>query len=175
MPRRGRTRLRSAVGLLLLGPVLVGCTDPLSPAASLPPTSEAPSGATGVVTRLVDGDTLEVDGVRVRLIGIDTPESKRPGSPVECFALEASARTAALLPVGTGVRLVLDVERTDRYGRTLAYVYRQSDGLFVNAALVRDGYASVLTVPPNVAHADEFVALQREARASGRGLWSACT
>lgn len=175
MPHRGRARLGVVAHLLLLGLVIAGCTEPLSPDASVPPTSEMPSGTTGVVSRQVDGDTFEVDGVRIRLIGIDTPESKRPDSPVECFALEAAARTAALLPVGTGVRLVLDVEPTDRYGRTLAYVYRQSDGLFVNAALVRDGYASVLTVPPNVAHADEYAALQREAREAGRGLWSACT
>jgi micrococcal nuclease len=72
------------------------------------------------------------------------------------------------------VRLVYDVERNDRYGRTLAYVYDSQDGAFVNAALVRDGYASAYTYPPNVAHADEFVALQRDARDAGRGLWGAC-
>jgi nuclease-like protein len=72
------------------------------------------------------------------------------------------------------VRLVYDVEHLDRYGRTLAYVYRRSDGLFVNAAMVSDGFAQAYTYPPNVAHADEFVALQRAAREAGRGLWSAC-
>jgi micrococcal nuclease len=72
------------------------------------------------------------------------------------------------------VRLRTDVERRDRYGRLLAYVYRASDGLFVNAELVRRGFATVLTVPPNVAHAGQFLRLGRAARAAGRGLWSAC-
>ena len=87
---------------------------------------------------------------------------------------EASDHTAQLLAPATKIRLGYDVERRDRYGRTLAYVYRLADGLFVNAALVRDGYAQVATFPPNVTHSDEFVALQRQARGAGRGLWSAC-
>ena len=136
----------------------------------------APGAAT--VTHVVDGDTIRVRIAgreeRVRLVGIDTPESVKPGTPVQCFALAASARTKALLPEGTAVRLVRDVEERDRYGRLLAYVYRASDGLFVNLALVRDGYAVVLTVPPNVAHTEEFVAAAGEARDKGRGLWSRC-
>ena len=111
----------------------------------------------------------------MRLIGIDTPETKDPRRPVGCFGREASHHTSRLLRAGTKVRLAYDVERTDRYGRTLAYVYRSRDGLFVNAALVRDGYAYAYTYPPDVAHADELVALQREAREAGRGLWSACS
>lgn len=132
------------------------------------------AGVEGRVTRVVDGDTIVVDGVKVRLIGVDTPESRRPGSPVECFAFEATARTAALLPVGTRVRLVADVDPSDRYGRALAYVYRAGDGLFVNASLVEDGYATVLTVPPDVRFAETFLELERAARAASRGLWSAC-
>lgn len=124
---------------------------------------------------MVDGDTIVVQGgERVRLIGIDTPETKDPRRGVQCFGKEASRRTSSLLPSGTEVRLAYDVERFDRYDRALAYVYRSADGLFVNAALVRDGYASAYTYPPNVAHADEFVALQREAREADRGLWGAC-
>jgi micrococcal nuclease len=140
------------------------------------PAPSAPGSAT--VTRVVDGDTVRVRiGGReepVRLVGIDTPESVKPGTPVQCFALAASARTKALLPKGTAVRLVRDVEERDRYGRLLAYVYRTRDELFVNLALVREGYAVVLTVPPNVVHAEEFVAAAREAREKGRGLWSRC-
>lgn len=138
---------------------------PAAPAPKLPP------GDNGVVTRHTDGDTLRVDDVKVRLIGVDTPEVH---SGVECYGKAASARTAALLPIGTRVRLVYDVDRRDRYGRTLAYVYRIRDGLFVNAELVRTGFASTMTVPPNVAHAAEFVRLQRSARAAKRGLWSVC-
>jgi micrococcal nuclease len=134
-----------------------------------------PNGDTRTVERVVDGDTIVVDGgERVRFTGIDTPETVDPRRPVQCFGREASAHVNELLPEGTRVALVADVERTDRYGRTLAYVYRATDGLFVNAALVRSGYAQAYTVPPNVAHADEFVRLQREAREAGRGLWSAC-
>lgn len=133
----------------------------------------AASGELTSVTKHVDGDTLWVSGgVKVRFIGMDTPETSNGRR--DCFGAEASARTAELLPLGTEVRLVYDAGRHDRYGRTLAYVYRASDGLFVNASLVRDGYAQVMTVPPNVAHAEEFVALQREAREAGRGFWGAC-
>lgn len=127
------------------------------------------------VVRIVDGDTLVVTGgVRVRLIGIDTPESVDPRRPVECFGKEASAALGRLVPPGTPVRLAYDVERADRYGRTLAYLYRRSDGLFVNAALVEQGYAQPATYPPNVAHAEEFATRARQARAAGAGLWRAC-
>ena len=130
------------------------------------------------MARVVDGDTIRVRikgrEERVRLVGIDTPESVKPGTPVQCFALAASARTKALLPKGSAVRLVRDVEERDRYGRLLAYVYRARDDLFVNLALVREGYAVVLTVPPNVAHTGEFVAAAGDAREHGRGLWSRC-
>jgi micrococcal nuclease len=127
------------------------------------------------VTRVVDGDTVEVrlDGraEKVRLIGVDTPESVKPGTPVECFAKAASEETRHLVD-GRRVTLRFDAERRDRYGRLLAYVYR--DGLFVNAALVERGYARTLTIPPNVAHAALFARLARDARGAGRGLWSAC-
>jgi len=129
------------------------------------------------VLRVVDGDTIRVrlDGrtERVRYIGIDTPESVKPGTPVQCFAKRASAANAALV-AGHSVRLVGDVEHRDRYGRLLAYVYREPDGAFVNARLVRDGYARTLTIAPNVAHARELADLARAARRDRRGLWSAC-
>jgi micrococcal nuclease len=129
------------------------------------------------VLRVVDGDTIRVrlDGrtERVRYIGIDTPESVKPGTAVQCFAKRASAANAALV-AGRSVRLVADVEERDRYGRLLAYVYREPDGAFVNARLVRDGYARTLTIAPNVAHARELADLARAARREHRGLWSAC-
>jgi len=129
------------------------------------------------VTRVVDGDTIHVAaGGRdetVRYIGVDTPESVKPRTPVECFAKAASAANARLV-AGQAVRLEYDVERRDRFGRLLAYVYRRRDGAFVNAELVRRGYARTLTIPPNVRHAQRFSALAREAREQRRGLWRAC-
>jgi micrococcal nuclease len=131
----------------------------------------------GRVERVVDGDTVVVrmDGrdERVRYIGMDTPESVKPGTPVQCYA-EAAATENRRLVAGREVRLVPDAEAHDRYGRLLAYVYREPDGLFVNAELVRRGYARLLTIPPNVAHAAELRHLARRARAAGRGLWSRC-
>jgi micrococcal nuclease len=131
------------------------------------------------VERVVDGDTIEVDvdgrDERVRLIGIDTPESVKPESPVECFGPEASKFTESLLPEGTAIRLERDVEARDPFDRLLAYVYRVDDGLFVNLEIVRQGYAQPLTIPPNVAHADDFVDAARNAEADDVGLWAACT
>jgi micrococcal nuclease len=129
------------------------------------------------VVRVVDGDTIRVvqDGREepIRYIGVDTPETVKPGSPVECYGKAASRANRELVD-GERVRLVEDVESHDRYGRRLAYVYRARDGLFVNAELVRRGFATPATFPPNVAHADEFADLARGARQDRRGLWSAC-
>jgi micrococcal nuclease len=129
------------------------------------------------VVRVVDGDTIRVAlggrVERVRYIGIDTPESVKPDTPAQCFAHKAAAANARLV-AHRRVRLVLDVEPRDRFGRLLAYVYRLPDGLFVNAALVRGGYARTLTIPPNVRFAERFRALAVQARRAGRGLWSAC-
>jgi micrococcal nuclease len=135
-----------------------------------------PAGVDTTVTRVVDGDTIEVaGGERVRLIGVDTPETKDPSRPVGCYGKEASRFTSSLLPAGSSVRLVGDVEQRDRYGRLLAYVYRRSDALFVNAELLRRGFAQLLTIPPNVAHTDQFVAIAGQAREGAQGLWGACT
>lgn len=164
-----------ALLLLVLLPVLAGVS-----ACGLRGTAAAPAGPPGAaeVVRVVDGDTIVVrlgrDEETVRLLGIDTPESVDPRSPVECFGKEASARTGELLPPGTDVRLVRDVEARDRYDRLLAYVYRGDDDTFVNLALVEEGYADVLTYPPNVAHAADFVSAAGAARTEGRGLWQAC-
>ena len=136
------------------------------------PASEA------TVVRVVDGDTIVVrlgTGAeeRVRYIGIDTPESVKPNTPVQCFAKAASDANAALVD-GRRVRLVRDVSERDRYGRLLAYVYRAEDDLFVNEELVRRGFAHAATYPPDVRHAARFRAVEQQAREAGRGLWKAC-
>jgi micrococcal nuclease len=133
--------------------------------------------SSGRVVRVVDGDTVRIRFAHrtetVRYIGVDTPESVKPGTPVQCYAEAASAENRRLV-AGREVRLVPDAEARDRYGRLLAYVYREPDGLFVNAELVRRGYARLLTIPPNVAHEGQLRRLARRAKAAGRGLWSRC-
>jgi micrococcal nuclease len=145
-----------------------------TPAPDLTPGSNAEA----IIVRVVDGDTIRVkiEGrtERVRFIGIDTPETVKPNTPVQCFGREASARTKTLLPAGSVVHLVTDVETRDRYRRLLAYVYRDVDGAFVNLLLADEGYAVPYTYPPNVAHADEFVAAAGRARDARLGLWSRC-
>lgn len=144
------------------------------------PAASSPGGERSAhVVRVVDGDTIRVvldgasDDEPVRYIGIDTPETVKPRTPVECFGKKASALNRALVD-GREVRLVFDAEERDRYGRLLAYVYRAGDGLFVNAELVRRGYATAATFPPNVRFAERFRGLAAAARQAGRGLWSAC-
>lgn len=126
------------------------------------------------VLRVVDGDTFMVNyngkDEYVRLIGINTPETVKPNSPVEYYGKEASNYTKSIIN-GKYVRLEFDVEQTDKYGRLLAYVYLE-DGKMLNEILVRDGFAQVMTVPPNVKFADRFIELQRQARNESRGLWN---
>ncbi|MEA2246239.1 MAG: micrococcal nuclease [Solirubrobacteraceae bacterium] len=140
--------------------------------------SAAGSDRIGRVVRVVDGDTIRVRigsrEERVRYIGVDTPESKRPGTPLQCFAVRAAEENERLVG-GERVRLVRDVQDRDRFGRLLAYVYRVRDGVFVNAALVRGGFARPLRISPDVRFAARFAALAAEARRAGRGLWNACT
>jgi micrococcal nuclease len=136
-----------------------------------------------LVTRVVDGDTLVLENnERVRLTGIDTPEmhessklnrdAQRSGQDVEAIkqlGRQAYAFTRQLVE-GKRVRLEFDVDRYDKYKRILAYVYLL-DGTFVNAEIVKQGYASLMTYPPNVKYADLFRELYREARENQRGLW----
>lgn len=135
------------------------------------------------VKRAVDGDTLELEnGERIRLIGIDTPEvhdsnklyrdSQRSGEDLKTIK-ELGRRSWNFtrdLVEAKRVTLEFDVEKYDKYKRLLAYVYLK-DGTFVNAEIVRQGYASLLTIPPNVKYADLFLKLYKEARENKRGLW----
>ncbi len=132
--------------------------------------SGAPAGAQ-VVERVVDGDTIIVAGVgRVRLIGVDTPETVDPRRPVQFFGREASAFAKRLLE-GKRVRLEFDQQRTDRYGRTLAYVWLP-DGPMANAEIIRLGFGHAYTRFP-FRYLEEFRKLEREARLAGHGLWGA--
>lgn len=136
-----------------------------------------------LIQRVIDGDTLQLaSGERVRLIGIDTPEvheseklyrdSRTSGQDIE--AIKVMGRRAKKftrdLVEGKTVRLEFDVQKRDKYNRLLAYVYL-SDGTFVNAEIIKQGYASVMTYPPNVKHAEEFLKLYRQARETKSGLW----
>jgi micrococcal nuclease len=166
------------LGLCVAVSLLTACTadSGQDPPGSSPIDTALAANAT--VVRVVDGDTIvaAVDGrvEHVRLIGIDTPETVREGSPVECFGPESSAFTRGLLPTGTAVRLERDVEARDDYDRLLAYVFRAGDGAFVNLAIVRAGNATPLPFPPNLTHAAEFVRAARSAEEEGLGLWGAC-
>ncbi|CAN5618681.1 thermonuclease family protein [soil metagenome] len=135
--------------------------------------------ANATVEYVVDGDTVDmtIEGVkeRVRLIGIDTPETKKPNTPVQCFGPEATAFTKSMLPEGTAVYLERDVEARDVYGRLLGYAYLVDTGDFVNLEIVRQGYAHTLTIPPNVAHSTEFVDAARAAEQGNVGLWATCS
>ncbi|HPT63507.1 MAG TPA: thermonuclease family protein [Candidatus Atribacteria bacterium] len=123
-----------------------------------------------LVARVIDGDTIELsNGEKVRYIGIDTPELHHPQKEVEYYAREAYEANCRLVE-GKRVRLELDVEERDRYGRILAYVY--VDDLMVNEWLVANGYAHVATFPPNVKYAERFLQLEREARQAKIGLWA---
>jgi micrococcal nuclease len=137
--------------------------------------SEPAASATAYVSRVVDGDTVEVRlGGReedVRYIGVDTPETVKPDTPVQCFGPQASRFNHGLVE-HRRVRLVFGAERRDVYGRLLAYVYLGER--FVNAELVRRGLARTLTIPPNDGFADRFKRLEIAAARAGRGLWGGC-
>jgi micrococcal nuclease len=140
-----------------------------------PGAESGPAAARAQVTRVVDGDTVEAriggEVEDVRLIGVDTPETVKPDSPVECFGPQASSFTHRLLE-GQSVRLVFGVERRDVYDRLLAYAYI-GHRLF-NAELVRRGLARTLEISPNTLHSALFRRLELRAARDGRGLWGAC-
>lgn len=130
------------------------------------------------VKRVIDGDTIIItdanEDIRLRLIGVDTPETVHPNKPVEHFGKEASEYLKNLL-TGREVRLEFDPANSagkhrDRYGRLLAYVYRHPDGIFVNEAIIRGGYGFAYVKFP-FQHLERFRALEREAREKGAGLW----
>lgn len=131
------------------------------------------------VAEIVDGDTIIVrfsSGVteRVRLLGIDTPETSDPTRPVQCFGAEATSRLTELISPGAEVRLERDVEARDQYGRLLVYVFRSSDELFVNHALVEEGFADISFYEPNTAYREVLTHAVTQARTTETGLWLSC-
>lgn len=171
-----------ALALLLLAalavPAACGAGRAAAPAPDSPCVRESPRPPAEAgrvrVRRVVDGDTfVTARGERVRLLGVNTPESVDPRRPVQRYGKEAAAFSRRLLG-GRSVLLAPGRTPRDRYGRTLAWVWLE-DGRFVNAELVRLGYAQVYTFPDNPDHARLLVLCQREAREAGRGLWGGRT
>lgn len=155
------------------------------PAAGPPPDGAPPDAVPAIVQRVVDGDTIRVrveqragssepDGaVPVRLLAIDAPELDHPDRGEDCGAPEARAFLQGLLRPGSRVHLVADVEDRDQYGRALRGVWDEQ-GRFVNAEVVRAGWAEVVVYPPNDRFHDPLAALEAEARGQGRGAWGRC-
>jgi endonuclease YncB( thermonuclease family) len=171
------------LGLAACGGVQPATPEPAgtkAPAASQAPAA-APEGVTerATVVRVVDGDTIIIDRghgeERLRYIGIDAPESVKPGSPVEFMGQEASAANARLVE-GRELILEPDVSDMDRYGRLLRYAWvedpdRPGSLLMVNLALVASGYAQAVSYPPDVRYQDDLRAAERAAREQDLGLW----
>jgi micrococcal nuclease len=184
-------RLRPVVILLLvvLALLLAACDVETAsrPTATARTTTTSASSKTlanatrAQVVRVVDGDTVivRINGRedRLRYIGIDTPETVKQNSPVECYGKEASRANTQLVD-GAAVYLVKDVSDRDQYDRLLRYVYVDNpeggEPIFVNRWLVEQGYAEAVTFPPDVAHAADLRAAERDARTARRGLWGSC-
>jgi micrococcal nuclease len=182
------TLVVGVLALLGAGSVLTDYLDARAGRAAAdapPPTGPlAPGGEVVTITRVADGDTFTTaEAGTVRIIGVDTPETVKPGTPVQCYGPQATAHARQVLRPGRTVTLVSETRdgrpdgrasaRHDRYGRRLAYVWL-TDGTFWNERLVLDGYARARYYSPNDDHRADFEAAQAEAEAAGRGGWSAC-
>lgn len=134
--------------------------------------NDPPSSDYYLVTRVIDGDTIELaSGETVRYIGIDTPETVHPSKPVGCYGREASNKNKELV-LNQKVRLESDITDRDKYNRMLRYVFLE-DGTFINYELVSGGFATNYTYPPDVKYQDQFLVAEGQARKDNRGLWSA--
>lgn len=162
----------------ILGRVSKGTKFPVpipipTPTTTPIPTSLSATSESFKVTRVVDGDTIEIEGgEKVRYLGIDTPETVDPRKPVQCFGIEASKKNKELVE-GKTVRLEKDITDRDKYSRLLRYVW--VGDLFINLELVKQGFAISYTYPPDVKYQKEFLAAEREAKEAERGLWEACS
>lgn len=158
---------------------MVPTPTPTATPSSTPRSTSSPAvqGAStasdsAVVSEVIDGDTIRLSsGERLRYIGIDTPETKDPRRPKECYGEEASRYNEQLV-LGKTVQLEKDVSETDKYGRLLRYVWL--DGEMVNEKLVKEGYANAISYPPDIKYQSVFKAAEKDARVNNRGLWKAC-
>ena len=153
--------------LLLLFPMITGCNAPAENVEN--------NNTYYKVKKVSDGDTFWIDngtekGEKIRLIGIDAPESRATGKKQKQYFGEEAKQYLTQLILNKEVRLGYDITKKDQYKRTLAYVYLK-DGTFLNAHLIQNGYAIIMTIQPNTKHADLFYKLQQEARENKRGLW----
>ncbi len=180
--------MKKTAALLIILFLLAGCGG-ANEAASVPKTkadtgagarTKAPHTSSAKekgdwvrVARVIDGDTFEFMNrgtkEKVRLIGVDTPESAKPGSEAEPFGIEAGNFTKKMIE-GKLVRLEFDIQERDKHGRLLCYVYLE-DGSMLNTRLLEEGLAAIMTVPPNVRMADNFLQIQRKAREQKKGIW----
>lgn len=170
MDRYRRHRLGSFALLVLVAAVLLRPWEAVQKDGG-----SGPVAADAYVVRVIDGDTVEArfdsQIEDVRMIGVDTPETVKPGTPVQCFGPRASRFEHRLLEQRR-VHLVFGVERRDIYGRLLAYVHLGP--LFVNAELLRRGLARTLAIAPNTRFASRFRGLELKAARNGKGLWGVC-
>lgn len=179
---RLRSRARALPLALLVALVTAACAagQPPVPVAVAGPAIPVPASAfPATVVRIVDGDTIiartSAGGpkLRVRVVGIDTPESVKPGEGVACYGHQASSFARRLLPPGSAIRAAYEVDRQDRYGRELWDVWLP-DGRSLEAVLAESGVARIDPFPPNTMHADVLATASASARDSRRGLWGAC-
>ena len=165
--------------ILILGILVFGCTGEVTstPEANLSPKeSKTDNNKSNLVQyeviRVIDGDTVELkNGERLRYNDIDTPETVHPSKPVECYGPEASAKNKELVE-GETILVELGNPEKDRYGRLLGYVY--IDDLFVNAELVRGGYAEVNSYGNPGSKIAELINIERDSKLKSTGLWSSC-
>jgi len=144
-----------------------------------PQTTSSPLSSLVKVTRVIDGDTIEIEGgKKIRYIGINTPELHDPRKPIQCYGKEAMEENKRLVE-GKTVELQKDISETDKYGRLLRYIFlydpsASSSPLFVNNYLINEGYAYASTFPPDVKYADIFSNSQKQAMDNRKGLWKDC-
>jgi len=169
--------MKNLLGIFIFFTCLIACKE--ANTSKNQPFQDFDTNRPFTIKKFVDGDTFWVndgteDGRKIRLIGIDAPESYTVWDvEEEPFGKESAVYIKQLIG-NQPIRLRFDVEKRDRYNRILAYAFLE-DGTFINLKMVEDGYAVPLTIPPNVKHADEFQQAQKRARANRQGMWNEST